>query len=150
MDWLPATLEAPWPERKGHSSVIFDNKMWVIGERFQFYGGKRDVWYSENGEDWLPAALEAAWCEREGATSVVHNDEIWVIGGSLYDESYPNHHHLLNDAWHSEEGASWSELVAEVRFGGRYLHSCTVFDGRVWIIGGFDGDSSLSDVWYMW
>ena len=31
INWVQATESAPWKERFGHTSVVFDNKIWVIG-----------------------------------------------------------------------------------------------------------------------
>jgi hypothetical protein len=31
VNWIQATESAPWNGRFGHTSVVFDNKIWVIG-----------------------------------------------------------------------------------------------------------------------
>jgi hypothetical protein len=45
--WTQATAAAGWTARHVHASVVFDNKMWVLGG----YNTARrnDVWYSSNG-----------------------------------------------------------------------------------------------------
>lgn len=44
VNWVQANESAPWTARFGHTSVAFNNKLWVVGglaESFQ-----NDVWYS--------------------------------------------------------------------------------------------------------
>ena len=78
--WVLASADAGWLGRSGHASVVFDNKLWVIGGDD---GTRRlnDVWYSEDGVNWTQATASAEWSGRLHHTSVVFNDKIWVIGG---------------------------------------------------------------------
>ena len=51
IDWTQATVNADWGERRGHTSVVFDSKMWVMGGATS--GGRyADVWSSPGGQ-WL-------------------------------------------------------------------------------------------------
>jgi hypothetical protein len=42
--WEKATSNAEWPGRSEHASVVFDNKIWVLGGLG--YYPCNDVWYS--------------------------------------------------------------------------------------------------------
>ena len=46
INWYQATPNANFSKRQSHSSVVFNNKIWVIGggDNTSFYN---DVWYSE-------------------------------------------------------------------------------------------------------
>lgn len=44
--WTQATASAPFLARYGHTSVPFDNRMWVIGGNDNAGGVFKDVWYS--------------------------------------------------------------------------------------------------------
>jgi hypothetical protein len=46
-NWLQTTPAAPFSARSDHTTVVFDNKIWVIGGR-DGGGVKNDVWYSDN------------------------------------------------------------------------------------------------------
>ena len=50
LSWQQAITSAGWPGRSLHSSLVYNNKMWVIGG----YDGndKNDVWDSTNGINW--------------------------------------------------------------------------------------------------
>jgi N-acetylneuraminic acid mutarotase len=47
-DWRPVTGQAQWLPRNGHASVVFRNRMWVIGGWSHFIGGSsvNDLWSS--------------------------------------------------------------------------------------------------------
>ncbi|MEO0102786.1 MAG: hypothetical protein ABIK81_03690, partial [candidate division WOR-3 bacterium] len=66
--WVKATDAAGWSPRWGHTSVVAQNRIWVIAggdERIW----KNDVWYSFNGRDWFLAIDSSPWTPRHGAVS---------------------------------------------------------------------------------
>ena len=135
--WFQTTANAGWSARSSHTSVVFDDKLWVIGG----YDGSRedDVWYSADGVTWTQATASAGWSARYGHTSVVFDDKLWVIGGD--DGS------SQDDVWYSEDGVNWTQATATAGWSARYDHTSVVFDDKLWVIGGDDG-SSQDDVWY--
>lgn len=137
MDWTRATDSAQWQARGYHTSVVFDNKMWVIGG---FNSTRRnDVWYSEDGVTWTEATASAPWAGRMGHTSVVFDNKIWVIGG--FSGSF------RNDVWYSEDGVNWTQATAAAEWSARCYHTSVVFDNKIWVIGGYDG-TERNDVWF--
>ena len=140
---VPANGPSNLSVRFGHSSVVFKDKMWVIGGN----GGSatmllNDVWSGEDGITWGQSAANAPFQERWLHTSVVFDDKIWVIGGN---SAGTNNH---NDVWYSEDGAEWKNATMNAAFTPRYAHTSVVFDGKMWVIGGYDSTNSLNDVWY--
>jgi hypothetical protein len=91
--WTQATANAQWPARVIHSSVVFDNKMWVMGGGASG-GYLNDIWYSSDGVSWTQATGNADWSARGAHSSVVFDNKMWVIGGD--DGS-----NVLNDVWYS-------------------------------------------------
>ena len=79
--WQCATENAGWSGRYGHTSVVFDNKMWVLGG-----GYKNDVWYSSDGINWVCATENAGWSPRDDHTSVVFDNKMWVLGGGYKND----------------------------------------------------------------
>ena len=53
---------AAWSVRQKHSSVVFNDKIWVLGGYDDNY--KNDVYYSADGINWDPATTDAAWSAR--------------------------------------------------------------------------------------
>lgn len=142
-----ATSNAGFTNRYSHTSVVFDNKMWVIGGYFNgTIGGftirtkLNDVWYSNNGSQWDQATSNAAFSKRKDHSSVVFDNKIWVIGG--FDTTNKN------DVWYSSDGVNWIEATSNANFSARRYHSTVVFDNKIWLIGGNKGAGALNDVWY--
>ena len=136
--WFQTTASAGWSARNEHTSVVFDDKLWVIGG----YDGSRedDVWYSADGVTWNQATATAGWSARHNHTSVVFDDKLWVIGG--YDGDYED------DVWHSADGITWTRATATAGWSARSVHTSVVFDDKLWVIGGSDGSNRLDDVWH--
>ncbi len=133
--WTQATEHAPWSARDGHVSLVFDDKMWVIGG-----GGKRDVWNSVDGLNWTRATGQAEWGERHRNGGVALDGRLWIFGGGG-----------LNDVWHSQDGAHWQQATAHAPWGPRTTIHSVVFDNKLWIYSGKTGkeDSWAGDVWSM-
>jgi dihydrofolate reductase len=139
------------PDTKGfsprarHASVVFDNRMWVIGGDF---GSSRfnDVWSSTDGVTWTTATDAAAFSARSYHTAVAFDvaddnegEKMWVIGGTRGG----------NEVWSSTNGATWIEETKDssAKFSARHSHTSVVFDDKMWVIGGNNGSSRLNDVW---
>jgi len=120
-----------------HTSVVFDNRIWVLGGYDGSY--RNDVWYSSDGVNWYCATENAPWSGRSGHTSVVFDNKIWVLGG--YDGSY------RNDVWYSSDGINWYCTTKNAPWPRREGHTSVVFDNKIWVIGGWNG-YERNDVWY--
>ncbi|WP_282089554.1 Kelch repeat-containing protein [Aquimarina algiphila] len=137
----PIIASAQFSERRDFTSVVFNDKIWVIGGRNDNLENVNDVWYSENGENWTEATTNAQFSARRGHTSIVFDSKIWIIGG------YDNNSQYLNDVWYSADGINWTEASASAQFSGRRNHTSVVFNDKMWVIGGDRGASRFNDVW---
>ena len=129
VSWNKVNTNAIWDARGSHTSVVFDEKIWVIGGT-TVYGPYNDVWNSEDGASWKRIVFNAAWSGRHSHSSVVFNKKIWVIAG------YSKREH--NDVWSSENGFEWIEESDRVTipWHTRYTHSSTVFNDKIWVTEG--------------
>lgn len=107
-NWVQATPTvsgAAFPARAEHASVVFNNKMWVIGGLTTpgtSSTALNDVWYSSDGSNWYPSTPGESgkiFTPRYNAQAVVCGNAIWVIGGTSATGV------ALNDAWVSQDGA---------------------------------------------
>jgi hypothetical protein len=142
VDWIQATDSASFSVRMDHTSVVFDNKMWVIGGRNtmteQSYN---DVWYSQDGVNWIQATASANFSARDNHCSVVYDNKMWVIGGYDWNSG------RMNDIWNSADGISWSLVNSSSAFSARYESGVEVFSGKIWLIGGSTATQYKNDVW---
>ncbi len=136
MTWTCACSSAQWSARSGHTSVVFDNKMWVIGGGMVPYA-EDDVWYSSDGVYWTQTTDSAGWSVRGSHTSVVFDNKMWVLGGHVIGVG------SRNDVWYSADGSNWTCAIDSVGWSARYDHTSFVYDNKIWVVGGF-----TNDVWY--
>lgn len=132
--WENATTDAPWVRRWGHSALVHQGKMWVIGG----YMGPEflnDVWWSTDGAEWTAATMEAEWPGRADFAAASYDGKMWIMGGNAGD---PSIDFLLpyGDVWCSEDGANWTQVMEEAPWTKRRFHSALPFGGRFWMIGG--------------
>lgn len=140
--WQEATSNASFSPRSSHESVVFDNKIWVIGGRSGSTDFKNDVWYSSDGVNWIEATSNAGFEEREGHTITVFDNKIWVIGGWNLTSGGKN------DVWHSSDGVNWTQATSSAPFSKRSEHSMAVFDNKMWVIAGIVTTDNDNDVWH--
>ena len=136
------TKEAPFEKREGHTSVTFNNKIWIIGG-YEGYGGnpRNDIWQSKDGMSWTKLLATKHFSPRTSHTTTLFKDKLWVIGGN----EIPNR---KNDVWHSEDGIIWKEVTDKANFSSRSSHTALSFNDKLWVIGGLDQDKNpLNDVW---
>ncbi len=139
-NWINSLTGASWGNREGHSSVVFDSKMWIIGAGED---GGRDVWSSSDGSSWTEATNTASWPTRSGHTSFVFDDKMWVLGGISTGNN------RLGDIWHSSNGSTWtSQTTSGSKWQNRTAHQTLVHDNKIWVMGGYGTHGNLNDIWY--
>jgi hypothetical protein len=132
------TNAAAFGTRQDHATVVFNDRLWVIGGHNGFVY-KNDVWYSSDGANWTQATPNAGFSIRSNHASVVYDDKIWVIGGGLGSTDY-------NDVWYSNDGVTWTQATINAAFSKRSNLESVVFEDKMWVIGGH-GDDWYRDVW---
>lgn len=64
------------------SSIVYRNRMWVLGgwspETYNF----GDVWYTKDGKAWSEFKSDVQWSKRHELSAFVFHDKIWVAGGA--------------------------------------------------------------------
>lgn len=166
--WTEVFGLAKWSARKNHSVVVHRNMLWVLGgvnvTAGQDYQGASDVWSSPDGKTLTEVIHTAPWGPRWSHASVAHSGHLWILGGvNLQDGSDPKvklHKGASsirdgkrlwlggnNDVWRSKDGNNWT-FVGRAPWTPRWGHAATIYSGMIWVFGGYDGNSFLSDVWY--
>jgi leucine-zipper-like transcriptional regulator 1 len=147
--WVCASKQVAFPARVAHTSLVFNNEMWVIGGATGIFSDGtsfNDVWFSSDGITWTQSTSAAGFSPRYGHSSVLFNNKMWVIGGCT---AANNTNILYNDVWYSADGITWIQATATAGFSPRWFHSSVVFDNKIWVIGGFAlGPTYFNDVWY--
>ena len=131
-NWRPVTLHAPFSKRGGHSCAVFRGRMYLTGGIDK---SGAEVWHTCDGTHWVRDTAHAGFGIRGSHSSVVYNGRLWVIGGMHVDSS--NRFTPLPDVWSSADGILWETAADNPRSFGGAGTSAAVFDGRIWVIGGF-------------
>lgn len=135
----PITNNANFSKRAGHATVIFNNKVWVVG------GGdsgvlRNDVWNSDDGIFWTQVTSNADFSARMFHTLTVFQNKMWLIGGSDVNN-------VKNDIWNSSDGVTWTRVNSSIPFLERFGHTAIVFNNTFFVIGGSNLSGFLNDIW---
>lgn len=144
--WTQHAPTGHWSSRSGHSTVVFNGKIWVMGGVDNTFTHFNDVWSSTDGVNWTQETAAAPWPARTLHASVVFNNEIWVLGGLNYLAGE------YGDVWSSPDGVNWTQHAATGQTGhwsARTGLQTVVFNNRLWVLGGLGlmSSSVLNDVW---
>jgi len=145
INWTQAVASAPWQGRYRHTSVVFDNKIWVIGGGTNGGGWLNDIWYSSDGINWTQSTPSAPWTPRYCHSSVVYNGKMWVIGGNYA----PGQN--LNDVWYSSDGVNWTKATANAAWSPRDFQTTVSFNDGIFLLGGLSNGTNgtpQNDVWF--
>ncbi len=144
IDWV----DGRWHGRIGHSTVYHEGAMYLMGgvndEAFTY----NDVWKSIDGRNWTRLRESAAWSARCYAALVSYNGKLWLLGGLKPGGD------RLNDIWVStpsdtvEAGVEWTKVQDQAPWKGRERHIASTYHNRIWIMGGYDGNAQLFDIWH--
>ncbi|MBQ4913855.1 hypothetical protein J8L85_05360 [Maribacter sp. MMG018] len=140
-NWVLVTDNAPFGKRKWHATIVYDNKIWLIGGGNNIY--KSDVWYSDNGYQWILATDEAPFSTRGFHGLTTDGEQMWLTAGHLAEYGDENYFGRQNDIWRSTNGIDWFEVKTSQEFPKRAQHSSVFFDNKLWVING----SEYNDVW---
>ncbi|QCX01213.1 hypothetical protein FGM00_14235 [Aggregatimonas sangjinii] len=133
---------APWSARFGHTSVVFDDRLWVIGG-FDGTNYLNDVWYTTDGATWTEATPNAPFLPRVSHAAVVYDNKIWLYGGD--DPS-----RVFGDIWYSENGQDWTRFALGGNYERRVRPTLNAFNDQMVLIGGWDWDDPekyYNDIW---
>ena len=142
-DWI-SVGNAQWTNRRLHSAVVFDDKMWVLGGIISIIDNSthfNDVWWSTNGKDWTQATADAPWPNRGAHSVVTYSNKMYLMGGNDGSTRY-------NDVWFSSDGTNWTPATANAPWTNRSAHSVVTYSNKMYLMGGNDGSTRYNDVWF--
>jgi hypothetical protein len=137
------------PGRLGEATCVFNNRYWKIGGGTSGSTVYNDIWSSADGVNWTQVLASAPFSERSGHTLEVLNGRMYMLGGEAYMQ-------IKGEVWSTADGVNWTldamhpwpALPGNPGYGGRTVHFSTVFNGRIWVMGGITNLYSYSpDVW---
>lgn len=156
--WQLELAEAPWGNRCHQHTVVFRDRLWVIGGQTmpEFVAGSddsffRDVWVSDDGRNWQQLAPREPFWPQRGMIGrwAVHQDRLWLIGGGTYDTPNNPDRRVYNDVWSTTDGITWTCHTQAAPWPPRQYHEVAAWDGKLWLLEGYSpATHNLNDVWY--
>ena len=125
--WAQLDASTIWSKRWLHTSVVFNNALFVIGGQ-SLDGHERNVWSTTDGNAWTSISSNAPWGNRVGHEIVAFNGELWLIAGYVGEPK--------NDIWKSSDGATWALVTEHAPFPEKHYYSAVVFKNQIWVMGG--------------
>ncbi|MBM1107921.1 hypothetical protein JQC67_17330 [Aurantibacter crassamenti] len=150
------TTSAPFSTRAGHTSVVFDNKIWVIGG----YNGDgsinggvdffNDIWSSTDGINWVLETSNPGFAGRHDHASIVYDNKIWVIGGKAFDvpgRAVNASSRDMQDVWNSSDGINWTQVTDNAPFSRRGGHALEVLNNKLYLVSGGYSSFGTEEIW---
>lgn len=157
--WTLETDNAAFPVGEDHTVTVFNDKLYLIGGTAlnNFTPSySNQVYTSEDGISWTQLTTPEIFEARAAHGTVVFENKLWVIGGwqvLTNQETGQQEITSYDDAWYSEDGATWKKAEVSDNYEGRFDLTTTVFNNKVFIIGGFklgpnlNNREYLNDIW---
>lgn len=135
---------APWLGRAAFACVVHNNKIFIYGGIAANGKAFNDVWSSNDGINWRIENFNAPWAKRGMHSYASFKGKLWLISGGVYDTKYVfNVKENFRDIWSSEDGITWQRSLIETPFTARRFSNAVVYDGNIFLIGGFHLDKRL-------
>jgi len=148
----------PWGPRALHHTLIFQDKIWVMGGQTLPHSADadenlyNDIWCSEDGINWENVAVKTPMWQPRGTIggNIVFKDKMWIVGGATYETPDHPERILYNDVWSSPDGINWECHIDKAPWQSRTYHDVAVFDNKMWVLEGsfWHHGGNQNDVWY--
>ncbi len=142
-NWTSVLSHAPFGGTAFQHCFVHNNKL-ILVTGYQGLPGPshNSVWSTVDGINWTQENA-SAFPYRYGSSFVFFQNEFYVVGGTT------NGTNFSNEIWKSSDGVNWSQVATSGSiFSGRALHTTTVHNGKVWLIGGENSSTPYADLWY--
>lgn len=136
----------------------FGNIYWAGGQSGINSGGLNDIWKSTNGgTTWTQVASgisvggNSFLGQNISNTGVYFNGRIYIVGGGVYDEATPANFTYTKKVYSAAlaDLTKWKAENDLPFLGGRQYNSVSVWDGKIWSVGGYNGVANVDSVGYM-
>ena len=134
--WTKVTDGAAFPGAYNFPVFVVRNQMWA----FHPQGN----WFSTDGKNWRKSELPPAGLNPGYQKYVQLGDAVYALGTMTGD--YTNMR-LSSRIVKTVDFKRWETVAEQSELPDRVFYGATVFDGKIWLLGGFDGKNYHNDVW---
>jgi hypothetical protein len=103
------------------------------------------IWYSTDAKNWTKANLPRVRRNPYEARYVQFNDAIYALGQN--QGNYVDGIKFSSVVRRTTDFERWEVLAEKSNLPDRVFYGAVVFNGKIWLFGGFDGKDYYNDVW---
>ena len=133
--WQIVTEKADYPKGYNYPVFVIDGKMLALNN-----GG----WISEDAKTWKKTELPDIGLNSAYQKFVQFNGAVYALGSMT--GNYLNFE-LTSRISRTRDGESWETVAETSNLPKRVFYGAAVFNGKIWMIGGWDGKKYHNDVW---
>ncbi|WP_193754285.1 Ig-like domain-containing protein [Microbulbifer sp. Q7] len=122
-------------------SIVFDGKIWVIGD--SAFSGESKIYSSTDGLNWDLELADSPFGSRQDMAVYSWAGKLFVAGGMGPTGS----DELLSDVWSSPDGRVWTKETDDGGYMARVGMTVTAFGGELLMIGGHSFPNSYNSVY---
>jgi hypothetical protein len=139
-----AVSGAQFSVRRWHKSIVFNNKLWVIGGE-NGSTTNSEIWNSTDGVTWSQITpTGSTFSSPTGGKLLLYNNKLWLVEGFSSGPS------SSGNIYNSTDGINWVQVSnSGTKFTARHIFDAIVYDNKMWVIGGLTNSATvgLSDIW---
>jgi len=129
VDWIQVTDNANFRGRSRHSSVVFNDKMWILGGIIGTESTS-EIWNSDDGINWTLVSDTSGLDFRDDNVMVFDN-KLWLID---------------DEVWFSEDGVVWSLAYNDTRIRGSLVN----YQDKMVVVSLSDSEVHISEDGFNW
>jgi hypothetical protein len=134
--WSTETASAAFDGAYNFPAFVVRGEMWAFHPR--------GSWASRDGRAWTRSALPPSGLNSGYQKYVAFRDAVYALGamsGNYLDL------HLSSRIARTRDLRTWEVLATQSELPSRVFYGTVVHDGKIWLLGGFDGHGYFNDVW---
>lgn len=135
-DWLRVSDAASFPKRQKHNTVVFENRLLVLGGIGENGLALTDIWASPDGVQWEQINGHADFLGGELQDTIVLNNKLFVLVKN----------NSMLELWVSADGREWSntglipfEKTPHIQYGYRMIEK----NGSIWLVGTGENENDI-------
>jgi hypothetical protein len=148
--WRDEQAYGTWSDRSEFNAQVFNGRVWVFEGGVPWRStGDGSVWSSIDCISWQEEVSREnratpPWPPNRGfGAYTVFDSRMWKTGGLGIGQG-------SSDVWSTADGLNWREETPSAPWLDRMMHAALAFDGRMWVMGGRQGNTgylAMNDVW---
>ncbi|MEO6076967.1 MAG: hypothetical protein ABIP56_09195 [Dokdonella sp.] len=135
--WTKVTESAAYPVGYNYPVFVANNRMWAFHNA--------GIWFSTDARNWTKSNLPHVRRNPYEARYVQFNNAIYALGQNK--GNYVVGIKFSSIVRRTKDFERWDVLAEKSSLPDRVFYGSVVFNGKIWLLGGFDGKDYYNDIW---